>query len=431
MDIIDFNILADAFGEESVRAFKENTDLLQMKEVKLDELIDLRDKASQAFDIHLTLADILVCASAGVLMGTASALFKTWVVSHDELKNSVLGDNPIRRIEKHAPRTGIDYHTPKVGEFKNDLHRQLGPSHDVFRFKETLEILKGNKTDFELWDTTIGKILGSGNPRAAILRAKGMKLEKFLELGGFKLPLDPKAELINHLLADFFTKTSLPIPGSTYVSDHSKELAKLMFGMYDRGFNLKSLIGNSLGFIILQLIIYSYTFIFKVSYNSGFDFNNVTIDSISGLLKKGWAYRSTNEFHAMMMLGHGSSFLVDTLITTGSQNYMGLFQLNFASLMWFSKHLVQYVVKCSKEYRELMHQVKDKAKEISYIDEQWYNSYKKRFLAVATDEKFIEFIDPYCIKQNHDDLIDIIDGRRKMQIEMKEAIEEMQGKENG
>jgi len=99
--------------------------------------------------------------------------------------------------------------------------------------------------------------------------------------------------------------------------------------------------------------------------------------------------------------------------------------------MWFSKHLVQYVVKCSKEYRELMHQVKDKAKEISYIDEQWYNSYKKRFLAVATDEKFIEFIDPYCIKQNHDDLIDIIDERRKMQIEMKEAIEEMQGKENG
>ena len=347
MNELDQQTLIDVFGQDSLRLFEDIDYKLDEKREMIEELKSLREQASQVFQMNLTMTDVLVCASVGIFTGLGNALFKTTIIPHDQLKK-----NPISKslnVNPHATRTAMDYKIPKVEGFNENLHRQLGPSHDLFRMKETIDLLNGKKSDFPLWGTTITKILGSGNPQASVLRSPGMSLMEFIAFGGFKIPNDPQAELWHHMLADFFTKTSLPIPGSTYIADHSKELAKLMFGMYDSGFNLKSLLSNSLGFVILQMLLHSYAFIFKTLVPSGFDYKNVTIDSVQSLLSSSKAFRETNEFHGMMMLGHGSSFLVDTILTTNSQNYMGLFQLNFASLLWFSKHLLKYVIKCKAE----------------------------------------------------------------------------------
>ena len=65
------------------------------------------------------------------------------------------------------------------------------------------------------------------------LHAGNMRVDDFLARGGFKIPDDPKAELMNHLLIDFFKKTSLPIPFTSYIADHSQAMAKIMMGMYE------------------------------------------------------------------------------------------------------------------------------------------------------------------------------------------------------
>ena len=70
----------------------------------------------------------------------------------------------------------------------------------------------------------------------------------------------------------------------------------------------------------------------------------------------------------MMIISHGASFLVDTLVTTTSKSYAGLFQLNYLSLMVFSKHLLQYLLNSYKRYNELLTQALDTGFEISTLD---------------------------------------------------------------
>ncbi|PKN75432.1 MAG: hypothetical protein CVU49_04000 [Candidatus Cloacimonetes bacterium HGW-Cloacimonetes-2] len=423
MNDLDQQTLIDVFGQDSFKLFDDIDYQLDVKREKIEELKSLREQASQVFQMNLTMTDILVCASAGIITGLGNALFKTTIIPHDQLKKNPISQ--ILNVEPHATRTAMDYKIPNVDGFNENLHRQLGPSHDLFRMKETLDLLNGENSDFPLWGTTITKILGSGNPHAGILRSPGMSLNEFIALGGFNIPNDPHAELWHHMLADFFTKTSLPIPGSTYIADHSRELAKLMFGMYDSGFNLKSVLSNSLGFVILQMLLHSYAFIFKTLVPSGFDYKNVTIDSIQRLLSSSTDFRGTNEFHGMIMLGHGSSFLLDTIITTSSQNYVGLFQLNFASLLWFSKHLLKYVIKCKAEYKLIMSKVASTGYEIELLDKELSGTFEERFEELSQDIRLSEFIDPNSIQKSHKNVADVIKRRENISHDINKALKEL------
>ena len=94
-----------------------------------------------------------------------------------------------------------------------------------------------------------------------------MKIEDFLAKG-FKIPDDPKTELVNHLVIDFFTKTSLPIPGTSYLADNSEVLAKIMMVLYKNGLNLKTAAGNTSSTFLLSLIINGYIFLLKTAPNT-------------------------------------------------------------------------------------------------------------------------------------------------------------------
>ena len=234
-----------------------------------------------------------------------------------------------------------------------ELHRQIGPTHDIFRFKETLELLTGNKNDYDIWGSTATKIIG--HP----LSSMGQKYTDFLASNGFNIPQNPAFELQNHLLIDFFTKHSLPIPGSTFINDKSPEFAKIMTSMYDKGFNFKNTAGNFLGFLMVQVIIHGYTFLFKAIPESNFKLSNISIDSAKSLVETYSKLIKVNEFHIMMMMSHGSSFLVDSIITFSTKSYAGLFQLNYLSLIAFSKHLLQYLIKNVGEYNKLIERSKE------------------------------------------------------------------------
>jgi hypothetical protein len=372
-------LIVEIFGEENLIYFSSQKEIIDDKKEKLQELSDLRKRASDVFKVNLTFPDIAVSVSAGVLLGIGNALFKDFIPKNGSLRH-----------EHGTTRTGVDYDIPKPQGFKgsvNDLHRQIGPGHDIFRFKEALGLMSGESKDFNLWGKTATSILGHE------LRPGNLKLDIFRQLGGFKIPTNPKSELINHLLIDFFTKRSLPIPGSTYIADSSPEMAKMMLTMYDNGLNLKTGLGNLLGYTLVQIIIHGYTFLFKAIPQSDFKLTNLSFDSAKSLVETYLQLIKKNEFHIMMMMSHGSSFLVDSIITLSSKSYTGLFQLNYLSLMAFSKHLLQYLIKNIGEYNKLIEEAKSKANEISAIDVVWQTNFRTVFEKNFTDPNFQSIFD--------------------------------------
>ena len=205
------------FGDQALTGLA-NRKSIELEIEKLYQENDiLLEQAQSAFHVDLTLADIIIASASGVVCGAISGCFKSFVPQEGKLKH------------KHGThRVAIDHKVPKPSGMHRSvqgLHRQIGPGHDLGRFKEALDLMSGKTNDFPLWGKNISDYTGG------VLHSGNIKLDRFLNTGGFKIPEDPKAELINHLLIDFFTKTSLPIPFSSYLADSSPLMAKLMISM--------------------------------------------------------------------------------------------------------------------------------------------------------------------------------------------------------
>ena len=72
-------LIVEIFGEENLTCFSSQTKLIDDKKEKLQELSDLRKRASDVFKVNLTFPDIAVSVSAGVLLGLGNSLFKNFI----------------------------------------------------------------------------------------------------------------------------------------------------------------------------------------------------------------------------------------------------------------------------------------------------------------------------------------------------------------
>ena len=371
--------LVEIFGEENLDFYQKQDLLVNTKVERLQELCEVRQRAADAFKVHLSWTDVGVSAASGVLLGIGNALFKDFIPQHGPLAHT-----------HGTTRSGVDYGVPKppgLGGSVNDLHRQIGPGHDIFRFKEALGLMKGESSDFNLWGHKATEILGHE------LKPGNLPLSDFRDLGGFRIPDDPRGELINHLLIDFFTKRSLPIPGSSYLADSSPEMAKGMLVMYKNGLNLKTAGGNLIGYTMVQVIIHGYTFLFKAIPASEFSIGEVSLARTRALVEAYLGLIKKNEFHVMMIISHGASFLADTLITCGSKSYAGLLQLNYLSLMAFSKHLLQYLLQSASRYNDLIAEAKELALKASTIDFEWEGKCRLAIQGRFADPAFLSILD--------------------------------------
>jgi hypothetical protein len=425
-------IFIEIFGEENLAQFASQQVIVDTKVEKLKELSELRQRASDVFKVHLTFPDIAVSVSAGVLVGLGNALFKNFFHIKSIDKNGhINGKNTFGQYnhQHEVSNTIIDHRSPRLAgmDYENNLHRQLGPTHDLFRFKETLALLSGEKSDYDIWGKTATQIIG--HPLAPL----GQKFTDFLISGGFNIPSNPKQELLNHLLIDFFSKHSLPIPGTTWIADAGSkgQVSSLMLRIYDDGFNLKNTLGNSIGLALIEIVIRSYTFLFKAIPESGFSLSPLQLSEIKKLFTTYSALKSRNEFHVMMMISHGSSFLTDTLITTGSKSYMGLFQLNYPSLIAFSKYLLQYLLKNAAEYNKLIEQAKDKANEIADIDIVWSTNYWSNLQTTFSDPAFVSIFDADEWLRQSDIIAKFRDGTKERLLKEEELIRQLNSENNG
>lgn len=393
-------ILLETFGEENLESFKSQTDLLKIQENELNEINNLKDEASSLFKVQLTKPELALAVSAGILLGLANNLFKNYIhIKSIDKNGKIKWDNGFGgKTHKHGvTRTVIDHKVPNPkGGAKPDLHRQIGPTHDVIRFKETIELITGEKDDYKLWGSTAKKILGHD------LRPIGSS-----GLNNFRIPPDPKKELMNHLLIDFFTKRSLPLPGSTYIADHSEKMARVMLGMYDEGLNFKNTVGNFIGYTMVNLILNAYTYLFKGMELSNFSLKNVNRDSLNNLYNTYKELKKQNEYYFMMIISHSSSFIVDSAVTFGTKNYSGLLQLNYISLLAAAKNVLSYIIKNSKKYNELLEEIKAKQLYIQDIDNSWGKGFQDNFNEKIQDPNFISLFSIEEWKQRDNKIMEL------------------------
>lgn len=375
-------MLIEVFGEDSLQAFALQRQVLERKEAALGELHDLRREASRAFNVDLKWPDYTVAAATGVLLGAANALFKMPPANQRKL----FGREWVEHKHKMRSGAAVDYKVPTPESHKgsvHDLHRQIGPGHDLFRFKEAIELMAGQRKDFPLWGRTIVEHMEAP--------LHGGRVTDFR---GFKIPGDPVKEFWHHMLIDFFTKRSLPIPGSTWLADHSQPMARAMLKMYDEGLNLKNALGNFFGFALVELIIHGYTFLFRAAPRVGFSTSPLHIERLPTLIETYRAMTRENEFHVMMMVAHGASFMVDSLITVGTKSYGGLFQLNYLSLLAFSRHLIQYLLQSRARYQQLLAEARAAGDRVRELDTLWGENFRSRIAVHFSNPDFVSIFDP-------------------------------------
>lgn len=414
---MDNNELTLIFGERAITSLQERKQL----EYQIDKLTQenelLLQKANTAFSVNLSLADVIVAAATGVLCGALNGAFKTFVPQHGDLKH------------KHSTtRTAVDYKVPKPEGMKGSvqgLHRQIGPGHDIARWNEALDLMSGKTNDFPLWGKTIAERAGG------VLHAGNVRIDDFIAKGGFKIPDDPKKELMNHLLIDFFTKTSLPLPFSSYIADSSELLAKMMIGMYDEGLNLKNAVGNVSATAIIQLVMHAYVYLFKAMQEAEFfdevkQIKNanelgVLFDSVNSANKR---YVNSNEFHVLQMIAHSASFLVDTAIITASKNYTGILSLDYASLIVLANHSIKYVSSGINDYKEAIAGMKEINASIEMTNRMWFEEFKDEVMRLANSENFNEAFSSRLMLEYHEDVMTTFSEMDKRKEQLRTELEE-------
>jgi hypothetical protein len=358
MNNVDFNsffegILYDYYLlEESLTYLRDEKQIQKELDQIYKELSLLRFPIS----VKDTLAAIFIGIVAGLFEGLISA--------------SVLAPD-----HKHeVTRVPIDYAIPKPQGFKgsvSDLHRQIGPGHDLLRFKEAIEMMKGEKIDFPLWDSTISEVMNGK------LRPIGLSIEKAEELNGFNIPEQPILEWLKHMYVDLFTRRSLPVPGTTLIADGNPRAAEIVLNMYKNGFNLKNLLAGGIGILAINvgIKIYWSLKLFKDNKDRQLPF----VEAFKETEKQLKEIQKTEKFTFMEMISYVTLVIISGL---KSAILKELFSFNFGACIMFIKALLSYIKKIQEKRKNLLETKNLKLLELSNINNAWTRTTEKQILYV-------------------------------------------------
>jgi hypothetical protein len=219
----------------------------------------------------------------------------------------------------------MDARIPKemLGNFGTDMHRGVGPMHDVCRIRKTVEMMMSNDPDFYAGGKS-AKELMQGPLR--MIGVKGPEATKFNVFG------DPKAAFVAilfHLLSDFVTSRSLPLPGMTWIADTGPEWRDKVMYLYSNGLNLKNVIGGAAHLsspIITEGILRIY---FATTYTEG-------SISLKNFLSQGLKLNTVRE-REMLIVAHAIATAVGSLKFVISQNVI---DLNAVAILGMLKHSI-------------------------------------------------------------------------------------------
>ena len=182
---------------------------------------------------------------------------------------------------------------------------------------------------------------------------------------------------------------------------------------------------------MLQLITHSYAYLFKSAKTVdlyGRLYHVKSIDEFGELFSElndeNKKYLKSNEFNVLQAIAHGSSFLVDTIITMASKNYAGLFCLDYGTLLCFTIDVIKYVKQSTDKRNKTFTELSAVGDSILSLECKWYETFRTDMLQLAQKDGFYDTFDPELIMAQHEEIIGKLeaghDRRSNMLSELKE-----------
>lgn len=213
----------------------------------IDDLFKKYDITNSTELSPLEIRDWIFCGTLGSLAGFCEVIQNS---VNDKLTNEEFSKR-LDSIEKKltdGKTTAMD-HGPMygAGSPQEGVHRQFGPQHDIFRLPEIIRQVKNGR-----WETLMdGRLISK-------TRFNKVSREYFqTDDPGLALLI-----VLLHLTSDFFTKRSLPIPGTSYLAESSKTV-KWIVKLYKEGGNLRQLVSEMIQNFSTTVIIKLFTYLYR------------------------------------------------------------------------------------------------------------------------------------------------------------------------
>lgn|GEM_PF-2689443 len=271
-----------------------------------DDFFDRNGIKVPRSNYDLDLLDWVICSIAGVGCGVLDLSRQYANVLHSEgahQKFDTLSKEYLRKV------TGSDGIATIDNIKGGPLHRLVGPSHDLSRFMEAIgQIMKGEFRSNVMGKEFVSNVYG------------GRSSTPYLKI---ESPTDAAVVLILHLIGDFFSKTSLPIPGRTKIAESEiQAVVKNVFDEYRNGGNLRLLVSeflsNLTGALLITIVLRLYRY-FRIA---------IETRSMSGLSMK-----DDLKFHVLCRNAQSMSFVISVGKAAFSTNPLALNYMNFIQIV--------------------------------------------------------------------------------------------------
>lgn len=250
--------------------------------------------------------DWAVCCIAGVGCGVLDLSKQYANALHNESahqKFDTLSKEYLRKV------TGSDG-TAAIDNIKGGpLHRLVGPSHDLSRFMEAIgQMMKGEFRSNVMGKEFVSNVYG------------GRSYTPYLKIHS---PADAAVVLILHLIGDFFSKTSLPIPGRTRIAESEiQTVVKNVFDEYRNGGSLRLLVSeflsNITGALLIPIVLRLYRCV------------RVAIETKS---MPGLSLKHDIKFHVLCRNAQSMSFVISAGRAAFTSNLLVLNYMNFVQIV--------------------------------------------------------------------------------------------------
>ena len=182
---------------------------------------------------------------------------------------------------------------------------------------------------------------------------------------------------------------------------------------------------------MLQLITHSYAYLFKSAKAVDLYGRLHNVKSIeefgelfSELNAENKRYLKSNEFNVLQAIAHGSSFLVDTIITMASKNYAGLFCLDYGTLLCFTIDVIKYVKQSTDKRKKTLAELSAVSDDILSLECTWYETFRKDMLQLAQKDGFYDTFNPELIMAQHEEIIGKLEAGRDRRSDMLSELKE-------
>jgi hypothetical protein len=311
---IEINSLSKAYSVDSElnQLLGIKADFYDNENKSWDLLLERNGISNNISSVTFTALDHVVYSLAGITGGLLDLTKQyTKVMTNDSIAKS-FEDKCKEYVNKiTGKKNGIPAIDNIIG---GPDHRMWGPTHDLARIFETIKGIMRGEFHLKIDVAAVDRLINTYSRKSS----EYVKIEN---------PIDAFIVLMLHLLSDFFTVKSLPIPGRTKLIENgdNKVILKVL-KEYRKGGNLRQIVAdflNSLSsalFIAIFCRLYRYYDMYSSSGNIGYVAKN---------------FQLKNDIKYYLLLRNASTicFVISVGKAAFSRNIFDINYINFVQII--------------------------------------------------------------------------------------------------